>query len=94
VLVGFAAETHDLLTNAKAKLASKGLDVIIANDVTRPEAGFGSDRNAVTVLERDGRETDFPLKSKREVADDILDVARRWLTRTDPGRTLDRQNRP
>jgi phosphopantothenoylcysteine decarboxylase/phosphopantothenate--cysteine ligase len=86
VLVGFAAETHDLLANAKAKLASKGLDVIIANDVARPGAGFGSDRNAVTVLERDGRATDVPLKSKRELADDILDVARRWLTRAGPGR--------
>jgi phosphopantothenoylcysteine decarboxylase/phosphopantothenate--cysteine ligase len=86
VLVGFAAETHDLLMNAKAKLASKGLDVIVANDVTRPGAAFGSDRNAVTVLERDGRATEFPLKNKRELADDILDVARRWLTRAGVGR--------
>ena len=79
VLVGFAAETHDLLTHAKSKLASKGLDVIVANDVTRQGAGFGSDRNAVTVLERDGRTTEFPLKGKRELADDILNVTRRWL---------------
>ena len=79
VLVGFAAETHDLLTHAKTKLASKGLDVIVANDVTRQGAGFGSDRNAVTVLERDGRITEFPLKAKRELADDILNVTRRWL---------------
>ena len=80
VLVGFAAETHDLLTHAKSKLASKRLDVIVANDVTKPEVGFGSDRNAVTVIERDGRITDFPLKAKRELADDILNVTRRWLT--------------
>ena len=80
VLVGFAAETHDLLTQAKSKLASKGLDVIVANDVTKPGAGFGSDRNAVSVLERDGRITEFPLKAKRELADDILNVTRRWLT--------------
>ncbi|HKR80703.1 MAG TPA: bifunctional phosphopantothenoylcysteine decarboxylase/phosphopantothenate--cysteine ligase CoaBC [Nitrospira sp.] len=79
VLVGFAAETDDLLTHAKSKLASKGLDVIVANDVTRQGAGFGSDRNAVTVLERDGRTTEFPLKGKRELADDILNVTRRWL---------------
>ena len=79
VLVGFAAETHDLLAHAKSKLASKGLDVIVANDVTRQGAGFGSDRNAVTVLERDGRTTEFPLKGKRELADDILNVTRRWL---------------
>jgi phosphopantothenoylcysteine decarboxylase/phosphopantothenate--cysteine ligase len=79
VLVGFAAETEDLLTHAKAKLASKGLDIIVANDVTRHGAGFGSDLNAATVLERDGRSREFALKSKRELAHDILDVARRWL---------------
>jgi phosphopantothenoylcysteine decarboxylase / phosphopantothenate---cysteine ligase len=97
VFIGFAAETHDLLANAKTKLASKGVDVMVANDVTRPGAGFGSDRNAVTVLERDGRATDFPLKSKRELADDILDVARRWLTDAGPGRkprTVDLYNKP
>jgi len=80
VLVGFAAETHDLLTHAKAKLSSKGLDVIVANDVTRRGAGFGSDQNAATLIERDGRITDLPLKSKRELADDILNAAQRWLT--------------
>ena len=87
VLVGFAAETHDLLTHAKSKLASKGLDLIVANDVMKPGAGFGSDRNAVTVLERDGRTTEFPLKSKRELADDILNVTQRWLRASDVGRT-------
>jgi phosphopantothenoylcysteine decarboxylase / phosphopantothenate---cysteine ligase len=80
VLVGFAAETQDLLTHAKAKLASKGLDVIVANDVTRPGTGFGSEQNAATLIERDGRTTDLPLKPKRELADDILDAAQRWLT--------------
>ena len=79
VLVGFAAETHDLLAHAKAKLASKDLDVIVANDVTRPGAGFGSDENAATLIERDGRVTDLPLKSKRELAEDILNAAQRWL---------------
>lgn len=86
VLVGFAAETHDILAEARSKLASKGLDVIVANDVTKPGAGFGSDRNAATVLERDGRITEFPLKAKRELADDILTVTRRWLTRPDADR--------
>ena len=86
VLVGFAAETHDLLTHAKTKLASKRVDVIVANDVTRQGAGFGSDRNAVTVLERDGRITEFPLKAKRDLADDILNVTRRWLVRPDTDR--------
>jgi phosphopantothenoylcysteine decarboxylase/phosphopantothenate--cysteine ligase len=79
VLVGFAAETHDLLTHAKAKLTSKGLDIIVANDVTRPGAGFGSDQNAATVIERDGRVTELSLKPKRELADDILNAALRWL---------------
>ncbi|HEY7128518.1 MAG TPA: bifunctional phosphopantothenoylcysteine decarboxylase/phosphopantothenate--cysteine ligase CoaBC [Nitrospira sp.] len=79
VLVGFAAETHDLLTHAKAKLVSKGLDVIVANDVTKPGAGFGSDQNAATLIERDGRITELPLKPKRELADDILNAAQRWL---------------
>jgi phosphopantothenoylcysteine decarboxylase/phosphopantothenate--cysteine ligase len=80
VLVGFAAETHDLLTHAKAKLVSKGLDVIVANDVTKAGSGFGSDQNAATLIERDGRITELPLKSKRELADDILNAARRWLS--------------
>ena len=79
VLIGFAAETHDLLDHAKAKLASKGLDVIVANDVTKPGAGFGSEQNAATVIERDGRVTELSLKSKRELADDILNAAQRWL---------------
>jgi phosphopantothenoylcysteine decarboxylase / phosphopantothenate---cysteine ligase len=79
VLVGFAAETHDLLTHAKAKLADKGLDVIVANDVSQAGGGFGSDRNAATVIERDGRMTDLPLKAKCHLADDILNVAKRWL---------------
>ncbi|HET7910369.1 MAG TPA: bifunctional phosphopantothenoylcysteine decarboxylase/phosphopantothenate--cysteine ligase CoaBC [Nitrospira sp.] len=79
VLVGFAAETHDLLTHAKAKLTSKGLDLIVANDITRPGAGFGSDDNAATLIERDGRITELPLKPKRELADDILSAAQRWL---------------
>jgi phosphopantothenoylcysteine decarboxylase/phosphopantothenate--cysteine ligase len=81
VLVGFAAETHDLVAHAKAKLASKGLDIIVANDVTRPGAGFGSEQNAAIVIEQDGRMTDLPLKPKRELADDILNAAQRWLKR-------------
>ncbi|HKT35919.1 MAG TPA: bifunctional phosphopantothenoylcysteine decarboxylase/phosphopantothenate--cysteine ligase CoaBC [Nitrospira sp.] len=79
VLVGFAAETHNLVAHAKSKLVSKGLDIIVANDVTRAGAGFGSEQNAVTVIERDGRITDFPLMPKRQLADDVLNAARRWL---------------
>jgi phosphopantothenoylcysteine decarboxylase/phosphopantothenate--cysteine ligase len=79
LLIGFAAETHDLLLHAREKLASKGLDLIVANDVTRPGAGFGSDFNAATLIARDGHTTDIPLKSKRELADDILDAVRGLL---------------
>jgi phosphopantothenoylcysteine decarboxylase/phosphopantothenate--cysteine ligase len=81
VMVGFAAETHELQAHARAKLASKGLDLIVANDVTRPGAGFGSEQNAATLIERDGRITDLPLKPKREMADDILNAAQRWFSR-------------
>jgi phosphopantothenoylcysteine decarboxylase/phosphopantothenate--cysteine ligase len=87
VLVGFAAETHDLLAHAKAKLASKGLDLIIANDVTTPGAGFGSDHNTAIIIERDGLVTEVPLKPKRALADDILNAAHRWLTKSVPERT-------
>jgi phosphopantothenoylcysteine decarboxylase / phosphopantothenate---cysteine ligase len=80
LLVGFAAETHDLHAQASAKLAAKGLDLIVANDVSRPETGFGSDVNAVTLIDRNGGVTDIPLKSKRELADDILDAAKRLLS--------------
>lgn len=80
VLVGFAAETRDLLPQARAKLASKGLDLIVANDVSKAGAGFGSDFNAATLIDRDGRTTDIPLKSKRDLANDILDAAGRLLS--------------
>ena len=93
VMVGFAAETHELQAHARAKLASKGLDLIVANDVTRPGAGFGSDQNAATLIERDGRITDLPLKPKRELADDILNAVQRWFTLPVSGqRTGDRHH--
>ena len=74
VLVGFAAETQDLLANAKRKLAGKNLDLIVANDVTAEGAGFGTDTNLVTLITREG-ETALPLMSKREVAGRIWDAA-------------------
>jgi phosphopantothenoylcysteine decarboxylase/phosphopantothenate--cysteine ligase len=73
LLVGFAAETEDLLANATKKLAAKNLDLIVANDVTAAGAGFGGQTNAVVLLRRDGRRRDVPLASKREVAERILD---------------------
>jgi len=75
VLVGFAAETDALMENARAKLESKGLDMIVANDVSRKDAGFGTDTNLVKLLYKDGRVEDAPLLSKDEVADMVLDRA-------------------
>jgi phosphopantothenoylcysteine decarboxylase/phosphopantothenate--cysteine ligase len=73
VLVGFAAETEDLVANARKKLEAKSLDLVVANDVTAAGAGFGGDTNAVVLLRRDGSRVDVPLSSKREVAERILD---------------------
>jgi phosphopantothenoylcysteine decarboxylase/phosphopantothenate--cysteine ligase len=73
IKVGFAAETEDLLDNARKKLAEKRLDLIAANDVTEPGSGFATDTNRVTLIGRDGATEDLPLMTKREVADRILD---------------------
>jgi len=73
VVVGFALETNDALTNGRRKLESKDLDLIVVNDATEPGAGFGSDTNRVTLIARDGAETKLPLMSKADVADAILD---------------------
>ena len=74
ILVGFAAETEDLLDHARGKLAAKNLDWIVSNDVTAEGAGFDGDTNIVTLLGRDGSETALPLLTKREVAERILDA--------------------
>lgn len=73
VRVGFAAESEELLANAGQKLLKKHLDLIVANDITGPGSGFGSDTNRVTLIGRDGGPEDLPLLSKRAVADAILD---------------------
>ncbi len=73
VLVGFAAETDRLAENARGKLARKGADMIVANDVTQEGAGFDTDTNIVTLFLRDGRELPLPKLSKFEVANRILD---------------------
>lgn len=72
VVVGFAAESRDLLENAAHKLKSKGLDFIAANDISASGAGFAVDTNRVTLLFADGRNESLPLMSKTEVADVIL----------------------
>ena len=73
-LAAFAAETDDLIANARKKLDKKNADMVVANDVTQPGAGFAGDTNRVTLVTRsDARE--LPLMSKRDVADAILDRA-------------------
>ena len=74
VVIGFAAETENLLANAAAKLAAKRLDIIVANDVTDSGSGFGADTNRVTLLYADGRVDALPLASKAEVAESVLDA--------------------
>lgn len=72
-LVGFAAETERLAENARRKLAAKGADMIVANDVTQEGAGFDADTNVVTFFLRNGRELSLPKMSKFDVANRILD---------------------
>ena len=71
--VGFAAESEDVVANARQKLEKKQLDIIIANDITDASSGFGVDTNKVTLIDRDGKTDSLPLLTKREVADKILD---------------------
>ena len=72
-LVGFAAETQNLLQYAKGKLEKKNLDMIVANDVSKPQAGFNVDTNLIKLLKRDGSIEELPLMSKKELAYIILD---------------------
>jgi phosphopantothenoylcysteine decarboxylase / phosphopantothenate---cysteine ligase len=75
LVIGFAAETENVLENARGKLQRKNLDAIVANDVTREGSGFDSSTNAITIITKDQNDqTELPLLSKREAADRILDV--------------------
>ena len=71
--VGFAAESEDVVANARKKLKKKQLDLIVANDITDASSGFGVDTNKVTLIDKKGKAESLPLMSKREVADRILD---------------------
>ena len=73
VVVGFAAESQDLLDNARGKLERKGLALIVANDILSPEAGFAVDTNRVTLLDAGGGVQALPLMSKAQVAEHVLD---------------------
>jgi phosphopantothenoylcysteine decarboxylase/phosphopantothenate--cysteine ligase len=79
LVVGFAAETENVLENARSKIARKGCDLLVVNDVSEPSVGFDHDTNAVTILEADGTETSVGLSSKRAVADAIFDRVLRHL---------------
>ncbi|AUM96283.1 TPA: bifunctional phosphopantothenoylcysteine decarboxylase/phosphopantothenate--cysteine ligase CoaBC [Clostridium botulinum] len=74
ILVGFAAESKDLLDNAKSKLEKKNLDFIIANNILSKETGFASEDNLVTIISRDGHIKNLEKMSKREVAKEIFDT--------------------
>jgi phosphopantothenoylcysteine decarboxylase/phosphopantothenate--cysteine ligase len=78
LLVGFAAETSDLLERARAKRVRKGIDVIVANDVAQPGAGFEVDTNEVTIIDGAGEET-LPLQAKSAIASALADRLERWL---------------
>jgi len=73
IRVGFAAESEDVVANARKKLTSKNLDLIVANDITSAESGFNVDTNKVTIIDRKGKAENLPLLTKREVAEKILD---------------------
>jgi len=81
--IGFAAESEDLLKNAQTKLREKGLDMIVANDITAENSGFGVDTNKVFLLEPKGEVKELPLLMKSEVADRILDRMTELLAHRD-----------
>jgi phosphopantothenoylcysteine decarboxylase / phosphopantothenate---cysteine ligase len=72
-IVGFALETDDGLINAREKMKSKELDLIVLNDATEPGSGFGVDTNRVTLISRDGRQEEIPLMSKSDLAEALID---------------------
>ncbi|MCC3867318.1 bifunctional phosphopantothenoylcysteine decarboxylase/phosphopantothenate--cysteine ligase CoaBC [Terrisporobacter mayombei] len=79
VLVGFAAETNDLIENAKGKVNKKNLDFIVANDLTEEGAGFGTDTNIVKIIDKEGNINKYPQMKKDEVANVILDKVKSLL---------------
>jgi phosphopantothenoylcysteine decarboxylase/phosphopantothenate--cysteine ligase len=79
IKVGFAAESSNLVENAKGKLKQKGLALIVANDITASDSGFGADTNRVTIIDRKGKIDSLPLLAKREVADKVLDRVAKLL---------------
>jgi phosphopantothenoylcysteine decarboxylase/phosphopantothenate--cysteine ligase len=83
-IVGFAAETERLREHAADKLARKGIDLIVANDVSAPDAGFAHDTNRAVILDAEGRSLDVPLSDKRDVARTVLDAVARRRSNANP----------
>ena len=79
ILVGFAAETNNLIENASLKIKKKNLDFIVANDLTKEGAGFGVDTNIVKIIDKEGNITEYPKMKKEEVANIILDKIKELL---------------
>ena len=87
VVIGFAAESEQLIENAAAKLEGKSLDLIVANNITEPGSGFGTDTNRVTILGRSDHRVDLPLMSKWAVAGAVMDEVARLLGEHDAAGT-------
>ncbi|MFH1038287.1 MAG: bifunctional phosphopantothenoylcysteine decarboxylase/phosphopantothenate--cysteine ligase CoaBC [PVC group bacterium] len=73
-LAGFSADTENIVDNAREKLKCKGLDLIVANDISAPGSGFGAETNRATVIHRDGRVEEWPMMSKDDLAGRIIDL--------------------
>ena len=80
ILVGFTAETNDLIENASLKIKKKNIDFIVANDLTKEGAGFGVDTNIVKIIDKEGNITEYPKMKKEEVANIILDKIKELLS--------------
>jgi phosphopantothenoylcysteine decarboxylase / phosphopantothenate---cysteine ligase len=80
IKVGFAAESDDLIENARKKLQQKSLDLIVANDITAEGSGFDVDTNKVTIIDKKGKAEELPMMSKREVAERVLDRVAGMMT--------------
>lgn len=90
VLIGFAAETHDVAVYAMGKAVSKKCDFIVANDVSQPNVGFGYETNAVSIYSPEGLVLELPLQSKREIAERIVALGyEEWQTRSKERVTLE-----
>jgi phosphopantothenoylcysteine decarboxylase/phosphopantothenate--cysteine ligase len=82
-IIGFAAESEELLSNASQKLKRKNLDVIVGNDITVPDIGFGSDDNAVIILFADASRENLPRMPKRAIAEHLCDIIASRYTATE-----------